>query len=193
MDVLTRLIDEEVEKAKARPVITAQQVAGWAAMRLDYHEPELVDIVEDVLRAKYDPADPDAPVPLERYETEAGIYKRMDCMTPEELRTLGARLRRLGEADMDHADMLRAGRDRRASQGSEEFAYFGNCPVCRREPEYVNVHMTHWMICGRCKTKWRIGSNLFSSWHDETEADWERNRALLATFREVEPLRNKAT
>jgi len=33
-----------------------------------------------------------------------------------------------------------------------------------------------------------LGENLLSSWRDETEEDWSRNRLTLAQFGVVEPL-----
>lgn len=70
----------------------------------------------------------------------------------------------------------------------DEGGYFGLCPECGAEPQYVNVERDNWNVCGKCRVCWPIGSNLFSSWQEETEADWERNRALLASCREVEPV-----
>jgi len=66
---------------------------------------------------------------------------------------------------------------------------WGNCPVCGYEAdEWLNVGRTHWLVCNEHKTKWTIGSNLFSSWHDETEQDWLRNQTRLAEYRGVVPV-----
>jgi len=64
--------------------------------------------------------------------------------------------------------------------------YFGVCPECGKV-EYVNIGRQHWMFCLEHKVKWLIGSNLFSSWRDETEAEWQRNAEVLEGFREIEP------
>ncbi len=66
-------------------------------------------------------------------------------------------------------------------------AYFGSCPKCHQGGAYLNDGPEHWNICESCKTKWLIGWNLFSSWKDETEADWEKNRGTLAALCEVRP------
>jgi hypothetical protein len=69
--------------------------------------------------------------------------------------------------------------------------YFGRCPHCacgEDQSHYVNVGRSHFFVCDVHRTFWWIGSNLFSSWRDETEEDWRRNAALLDTCREVEPV-----
>jgi hypothetical protein len=53
----------------------------------------------------------------------------------------------------------------------------------------INVGRIHWMICETHKTKWWLGSNLLSSWRDQTE---DEQRAIydakgVGTFDEVEP------
>jgi hypothetical protein len=63
--------------------------------------------------------------------------------------------------------------------------YFGACPDCGRS-EYVNVGREHWLICTEHKKRAPIGSNLFSDWRNETEADWERNRKLLSECEHVD-------
>jgi hypothetical protein len=69
-------------------------------------------------------------------------------------------------------------------------SYFGGCPKCGGTDGYVNVGRNHWFICVEHKTKWCVGSNLFSAWRFETE---EEQRHLwdslgLDDFTEVEPL-----
>jgi hypothetical protein len=63
--------------------------------------------------------------------------------------------------------------------------YFGGCPECGRNA-CVNVGRDHWLVCEEHKKRDIIGSNLFSSWRHETEADWERNRMLLSECEEVD-------
>ena len=65
--------------------------------------------------------------------------------------------------------------------------YFGGCPHCGQNDGYMNIGREHWFVCGRHRTKWLAGSNLFSGWRDEDEATWERNRFKLAGYTVVEP------
>jgi hypothetical protein len=39
----------------------------------------------------------------------------------------------------------------------------------------LNIGRAHFGICDVCGHYWCLGSNLFSSWRHETEADWRRN------------------
>ncbi len=66
--------------------------------------------------------------------------------------------------------------------------YFGGCPECGESDGHLNVGRNHWAVCDTHKTTWPIGANLFSSWHDETDADWHRNEERLATYSEVKPI-----
>ncbi len=43
-------------------------------------------------------------------------------------------------------------------------------------------------MCHRHKTKWHVGSNLFSGWRDEIEEVWRLNRFRLAEYMTVEPV-----
>jgi len=67
--------------------------------------------------------------------------------------------------------------------------HLGFCPECGSAgyPFYVNVGKNIFMLCPIHKCGWWAGHGLFSSWEEETEADWARNRALLAEYRKVEP------
>ena len=66
--------------------------------------------------------------------------------------------------------------------------YFGGCPECGNSDGHLNVGRNHWAVCDEHRTTWPIGANLFSSWHDETETDWQRNEAKLKTYRVVNPI-----
>lgn len=66
--------------------------------------------------------------------------------------------------------------------------YFGGCPHCGQTDGYLNVSRNHWFVCDEHKVTWRVGSNLFSSWRDESDTDWKRNAMKLARYRQVEPL-----
>ena len=67
-------------------------------------------------------------------------------------------------------------------------AYFGGRPECGQSDDHVNVRRSHWGICGAHRTKWPIGANMFSSWHDETEDVWKRNSETLAGYADVDPI-----
>ena len=52
------------------------------------------------------------------------------------------------------------------------------CPNCAKLSDgYLNVRegvfFNHFGVCDSCRSFWYIGANLFSSWQDETEDDWE--------------------
>ncbi len=53
---------------------------------------------------------------------------------------------------------------------------------------YINLGRNHWFICDEHRTKWSIGSNLFSSWREETEEDWRRNEYKYAEYVQVKPV-----
>jgi hypothetical protein len=61
------------------------------------------------------------------------------------------------------------------------------CPRCYQSDGYVNIGRSHIGICKTHRLKWGIGAKLFSSWQDETQADWDRNEAMIAGYREIEP------
>lgn len=66
--------------------------------------------------------------------------------------------------------------------------HFGCCLKCKKPMDrFVNIGRGHWAVCEKDKTKWFIGSNLFSSWRHETDDDWRRNFEQIKDFEEVEP------
>jgi hypothetical protein len=65
--------------------------------------------------------------------------------------------------------------------------YFGGCPVCWQQQGVLNVGRAHLACCHTHKKYWYVGSNVFSAWREETEADWEKNKATLETYEECEP------
>ena len=69
--------------------------------------------------------------------------------------------------------------------------YFGGCPHCGQTDGCANVGRSHWFFCSTHETKWCIGSNLFSSWRNETEDEQRRayDEIDLGEFTEVEPLK----
>jgi hypothetical protein len=74
----------------------------------------------------------------------------------------------------------------------EQEGYFGLCPACRAHDGYLNVGPEHVFVCDVHRTKWHIGSNLFSSWQDETEAEWDANAMRLTGYTEIVPVRPDA-
>ena len=66
--------------------------------------------------------------------------------------------------------------------------YFGGCPTCGLNDGCFSIGRDHWFVCHQHKTKWWIGSNLFSSWRELTEEEHTRNYYRLCDYREVEPL-----
>ncbi|MEQ8692939.1 MAG: hypothetical protein RIC89_19155 [Pseudomonadales bacterium] len=67
--------------------------------------------------------------------------------------------------------------------------YFGGCPECGNNDGYMNVSSNHICVCDTHKTAWRVGSNLFSDWKDESEEVWAHNAKMLESYREVTPVR----
>jgi hypothetical protein len=50
--------------------------------------------------------------------------------------------------------------------------YFGGCPECGCYDVILNIGRDHWSVCHEHRNKWLVGSNLFSSWHDENAKVW---------------------
>ena len=46
---------------------------------------------------------------------------------------------------------------------------FGNCPQCHKTNGCYSVGRDHWYVCHTHRTKWYIGSNLFSCWRGMSE------------------------
>lgn len=67
--------------------------------------------------------------------------------------------------------------------------YFGSCPVCGEPGVWLNIGATHWLVCHAHKVRWCVGMNLFSSWREETEAEWQANRERIKSYRDVGTLR----
>lgn len=68
-------------------------------------------------------------------------------------------------------------------------SHFGGCPQCANSDGCVNVGKGHWFYCLEHRVKWFAGSNLFSSWRDETEAEQRAryDEIGLGDFVHVEP------
>ena len=64
--------------------------------------------------------------------------------------------------------------------------YFGHCAVLEHQNYYLNVGRGHWMVCDKCRIKWFIGANLFSSWRYQNEDTWIANEKKLRKYREID-------
>ena len=67
--------------------------------------------------------------------------------------------------------------------------YFGHCLIPEHKNFYCNVKFkgdvygkSHIMYCEECKICWKIGRNLFGSWRDETDEDWDKNFEMIKDF-----------
>ena len=63
--------------------------------------------------------------------------------------------------------------------------HFGVCPACGVGGHVLNVGRTHWFYCEEHEVCWCVGSNLFSSWRDESEETWRANEERLRGYRVV--------
>lgn len=63
--------------------------------------------------------------------------------------------------------------------------YFGACSVCGSSAGYLNIERNHFYICHKHKKRWNVGSNLFSSWHNENEQIWKKNWKKISKYDEI--------
>jgi len=70
---------------------------------------------------------------------------------------------------------------------TQDSCYFGGCPVCGETDGYVNHGRHHWFVCDAHRTRWYAGSNLFSSWKDETEDEQQTTWAKIQQYQDVTP------
>lgn len=66
--------------------------------------------------------------------------------------------------------------------------YFGGCPTCGQSDGYLDTGPSHWGLCREHGVKWFIGTNLFSSWNDQTVVERVDADAMLTVMLEVEPM-----
>jgi hypothetical protein len=66
--------------------------------------------------------------------------------------------------------------------------YFGGCPHCGKTNGYRNAGRSHWFFCDDHRVIWHIGTNLFSSWQNETEAEQEEKWKHIENYSEVTPI-----
>lgn len=46
--------------------------------------------------------------------------------------------------------------------------HFGSCPECDGLDGFINIGRGHWFYCSEHKKTWYGGSNIFSSWREQT-------------------------
>jgi len=65
---------------------------------------------------------------------------------------------------------------------------YGVCPTCRQTDGYINIGASHWFFCKEHKVCWRIGSNLFGRWRDQTREDQEQifDRLDFGSYKEID-------
>ena len=63
--------------------------------------------------------------------------------------------------------------------------HFGVCPKCKKYSGCLNIGRDHWFYCDAHKTKWWIGSNLFSGWKTETKEEHYRNAGFLSNYADM--------
>jgi hypothetical protein len=73
--------------------------------------------------------------------------------------------------------------DHRQSPLDDE--YFGFCPECHTRDGHTNVGKSHWFYCVVHKKRWWGGSNVLSTWQQETEAEQRAAWAMIGTFEVV--------
>ena len=64
--------------------------------------------------------------------------------------------------------------------------YFGHCAMPGHDNYYLNIGRAHWMVCDKCRIKWLIGANLFSSWRYQNPDVWRANEVKLRKYREID-------
>ena len=65
---------------------------------------------------------------------------------------------------------------------------FASCPQCGNWGYMVSVGRDYWYLCEVHKTRWLIGSNLFSGWQAQTEEEQAELMRLVVGYRVVEPI-----
>lgn len=68
----------------------------------------------------------------------------------------------------------------------EEPTPFGSCPECGKSDAYRNIHRLHFFYCDEHRLTWCVGSNLMSSWREESEEDWRSAWEHLKGYRTVD-------
>jgi len=66
--------------------------------------------------------------------------------------------------------------------------YFGGCPVCGETDGYRNFGEVHWFFCNTHCKRWSPGSDIFSNWQMEGEADWQETQRLIGSYENCFPM-----
>ena len=66
--------------------------------------------------------------------------------------------------------------------------HFGVCPTCKSNDGYINIGKGHWFYCREHRVRWFVGSNLISTWRDETEDEQraQYDRLGFAEFHRID-------
>lgn len=70
--------------------------------------------------------------------------------------------------------------------------HFHGCPECPQSEGPDNIYNAGRLHCGAChthRTTWVLGSNLLSSWKDETEDEQRERYREIEGYRDVTPVR----
>jgi hypothetical protein len=62
---------------------------------------------------------------------------------------------------------------------------FGLCPTCHKTDGFFNNGPDHHFYCETHQTRWYVGSNLFSSWREETPESRQFIKGRFEAFRAV--------
>jgi hypothetical protein len=120
---------------------------------------------------------------------DATLAELRERLTFEEVERVCVRLKREANAVLEAADALgERNFPRQFPDAIVVDSYFGGCPECGKTDGFLDIGGNHWFVCHAHKKRWSPGSNLFSSWKEETEAQWEANAALLDGYDKTEPL-----
>jgi hypothetical protein len=73
-----------------------------------------------------------------------------------------------------------------------ERPHFHRCPHCppsKGPDDIYNAGKAHRAACHQHKTTWHLGSNLFSSWRNETEAEQRKRWREIEDYADLTPPR----
>jgi hypothetical protein len=76
---------------------------------------------------------------------------------------------------------------RSTTEGREMDDQFGACPECGKRDGYRNIYRQHFFFCEEHRITWVPGTNLFSSWREESKKDWREAWEQLKDYRVYDP------
>src|SRR5260370_41844727 len=77
---------------------------------------------------------------------------------------------------------------RRLLNPNGERSWAGGCPYCKngQNDGFLNVGSQYWAICELHGAKWCLDfHSALDWWKDESQAEWEKNRALLLNYLKI--------